>query len=113
MRKKIMKEEQETITQYLKYTVNKDSDEGILLEYLKLERYEPLSRLILQAVMSYWLPLALEKQEDYDQNKLKKWAEQSIYVLRRQADYFACKFGIDLDERNLPFDNNFLVSRQD
>ena len=97
---KEQQEKQEKVEYFLKYTVNKDSTEGILIEYLKLERYGAVNQLILQSMMSYWLPLALEKKENYNPEELRRFAEQSIYELRRQADYFACKFGISVD--NLP-----------
>ena len=96
---KVKAEKQERVEYCLRYTFNKDSDEEILLKYLKIQRYEPVNQLILQAVMSYWFPLALEaEKEDSDPKKLKQLAEESIYILRRQADYFACKFGIDLED---------------
>ena len=77
------------------YQTFEDSANGKLIRYLQKGRIRPLRELMLQALRSYWLPIALEEQGDYSQEELQEFAEEAVYELRRQADYIAFKFKVE------------------
>lgn len=84
----------ETIELYLRIQAPKNTEKYELLKYLK-NRPIPATKLVLEAIQAFYLPLAYLDNEEINNDEKQKIAKNSSSVLKHQAEYIEQRIRIN------------------
>ena len=76
-----------------RYQTNSSTPEGMIIDFIRSQKYKTLSEMIIPALKGFWLAEAVAKSGDCSQAEIHQAREEAAWYLEKQAEYIR-SFGL-------------------